>query len=118
VRAEIAKCPAALRERIVVVAETTGLADRGRVLLGYAAADVFVFTSRIESYPRVINEAMFSGLPIVTTPCFGVLEQVEPDQSARFYDMGASEKLKTILQELICDPGMREALGSAARHRA
>jgi glycosyltransferase involved in cell wall biosynthesis len=117
-RAEIANSPAALRERMIVVEETTGLADRTRVMLGYAAADVFVFTSRVESYPRVVNEAMFAGLPIVTTPCFGVVEQVERDQSARFYDMGATEELETILKELICDAELRKRLGSAARHRA
>ena len=47
----------------------------------YQAADVFVCTSRVESFPRVTLEAMAHGLPIVTTPVFGIREQVRPGTS-------------------------------------
>ena len=42
----------------------------------YRASDIFVFTSRSECYPLSTLEAMAFGLPIVTTPCCGVTEQV------------------------------------------
>src|SRR5262249_20667156 len=55
--------------RIRIIPETSDVA------LYYSAADVFVCSSRIESFPRVILEAMAACLPIVTTPVFGVREQ-------------------------------------------
>src|SRR5262249_45939583 len=65
-----ARLPQRLRSQIVVLPE---MADVGGY---YAAADMFVCTSRIESYPRVILEAMAAGLPIVTTPVYGIGEQI------------------------------------------
>jgi glycosyltransferase involved in cell wall biosynthesis len=52
----------------------------------YLASDLFVMCSRYESYPRVILEALFFGLPVVSTPCFGVVEQVEEFESGMFYE--------------------------------
>jgi glycosyltransferase involved in cell wall biosynthesis len=34
----------------------------------FAASDVFVLCSRLESYPRVILEAMAHGLPVLAAP--------------------------------------------------
>lgn len=118
VAAEIGALPAALRSRIDVVHETDGLADRTSVLLAYAAADVFLFTSRIESYPRVINEAMFFGLPIIATPCFGVVEQVERDISALFYEPGDVRGLGRLIETLAMTKGLRDRLAAAAREAA
>jgi len=42
----------------------------------YLAADIFAFSSLNESYSLTILEAMAYGLPIVTTRCFGITEQV------------------------------------------
>lgn len=49
----------------------------------YRAADAFVMCSRIESYPFVILEAMSQSLPIVTTPVYGIREQLD-EQAALF----------------------------------
>jgi glycosyltransferase involved in cell wall biosynthesis len=48
----------------------------------YAAADIFVFTSKNDTYPLVILEAMAFGLPIITTPINGVNEQVRFEVNA------------------------------------
>jgi GT2 family glycosyltransferase/glycosyltransferase involved in cell wall biosynthesis len=42
----------------------------------YAAADMFALTSLVESYPRTILEAMYFGLPIISTDIFGTKEQI------------------------------------------
>ena len=115
---DIEEAPKALRDRITIFHETNGLAGRAKVLQAYAAADIFVFTSLIESYPRVINEAMFYGLPIVATPCFGVVEQLEANVSTKFYDFGATDQLASILHQMIIDQEMRSRLGGAARQAA
>lgn len=54
----------------------------------YRAADVFVSCSRLESYPRVILEALAFGLPVVTTPVFGVREQLPDPGDALLYEPG------------------------------
>ena len=69
-------------------ARVTSLPETGDVARYFVAADVFVCTSRVESYPRVILEAMAHGLPIVTTPVFGIREQVREDVNGVFYDPG------------------------------
>ncbi|MEG4326155.1 glycosyltransferase, partial [Microcoleus sp. herbarium5] len=56
----VGELPADLRQRVTVVPET---GETGKY---YKAADIFVCTSRVESFPRVILEAMACDLPIVT----------------------------------------------------
>lgn len=57
----------------------------------YKAADVYACTSRVESYPRTILEALAYDLPIVTTPVWGIKEQVrgvfyKPGDAADLWD--------------------------------
>ncbi|HEY6329107.1 MAG TPA: glycosyltransferase, partial [Blastocatellia bacterium] len=84
------------------------------VLPYYSAADVFVCTSRIESYPRVILEAMAAGLPIVTTPVFGIVEQVRGGRNAIFYNPGDKRALASAVTRLVNEPGLREKMGAAS----
>lgn len=88
-----------------VVAETADAAAY------YSAADIFVCSSRIESFPRVILEAMAAGLPIVTTPVFGIAEQVRPEVNALFYSPGASADLAHHLERLVNDRPLMMRLG-------
>lgn len=96
-RAREALAPA-LRERIHIIAEV------GRPALYYAAADCFVCTSRIESYPRVILEAMAFALPIISAPTYGVVEQVREGINADFYPAGQPRVLAARLRALMDDP--------------
>ncbi|MFD2113214.1 glycosyltransferase [Thiorhodococcus fuscus] len=93
-----AALPALLRERVHIVPET------GRAALYYAASDCFVCTSRIESYPRVILEAMLFGLPIISTPAFGIVEQVRQGINADIYSPGDARQLAERLGFLMTDP--------------
>jgi glycosyltransferase involved in cell wall biosynthesis len=80
----------------------------------YLAADIYICSSRIESFPRVIQEAMACNLPIITTPVFGVVEQVRNNVSALFYEPGDIDTLSRHLQTLITDPDLRAELGKQA----
>ena len=104
----VAKLPDALRERTTVVAET------GDVARYFVAADVFVCTSRVESYPRVILEAMAHGLPIITTPVFGVREQVRENVNGVFYPPGDVKALGTAIAGLVADDALRQRLAANA----
>lgn len=106
----IVALPAARAARIERVAETDEPA------LYYAAADIFVCTSRIESFPRVILEAMAAGLPIVTTPVFGIAEQVREGVNALCYAPGDTGALAGHLENLLRDPAARRRLGEHGRH--
>jgi glycosyltransferase involved in cell wall biosynthesis len=74
----------------------------------YSAADIFVCTSRIESYPRVILEAMSFGLPIISTPVFGIVEQMKHGVNGEFYKPGNAAQLAEKLAKLSQDFKLRE----------
>ena len=73
----------------------------------YLAADIFICTSRIESYPRVILEAMAFGLPVVSTPCYGIVEQVRAGVNGDFYEAGDAKELAAKIAGLVQDPARR-----------
>lgn len=79
------------------------------------AADIFVCTSRMESYPRVILEAMAKSLPIITTPVFGVVEQVRENVNGRFYKPGDVEALSKQLIVLVGDSELRRQFSKNSR---
>ena len=111
VQDSIEQLPLALRERFIIRDETVSVAGRSLVLGAYAAADIFAFTSRIESYPRVINEALYFGMPIISTPCFGVAEQLQPDVTGLFYDPDDTAQLARHIERLVSDRRGRRELG-------
>ena len=106
----VGNLPENLQSRVTIVPETP---DTARY---YNCADIFVFTSRIESFPRVILEAMAYGLPIITTPVFGVQEQVQPGINAITYQPGKVIELADAIVSLVKDKNMRERLAKNSRH--
>lgn len=94
---------------VKLVAETRDVADY------YAAADIFVFSSLNESYSLTILEAMAFGLPIVTTSCCGVSEQVRFGVNALPYDFQDAAQLAEQLDHLLDDPERRKELGENGR---
>ncbi|MHB1036362.1 MAG: glycosyltransferase [Pirellulales bacterium] len=101
----VASLPDALRQRVALIPETPDAA------LYYRAADIKVCTSRVESFPRVILEAMAEGLPIVTTAVFGIAEQVRPGVNGLFYTPGKVRELARHLETLIADDALRTRMG-------
>lgn len=89
--------------------------DVDRVL---AASDVFVLPSFREGTPRVISEAMASGLPVVATDIAGVPEQVEDGENGFLVRPGDAAALADRLDRLLADASLRETFGAASRDRA
>ena len=98
-----------LSSKITVVMET------GDVGVFYLCADIFVLTSRLESFPVVIQEAMYFSLPIVAHPSFGIREQVINEVSALFYSSADCEELAEKLMRLATSSELRSKLGSNAK---
>jgi len=80
----------------------------------YRASDIFVFTSLMECYPISIIEAMAFGLPVITTPCYGVKEQVR-DVNGLFFDESNADGLAVLVHRLLDDKAEREYLGRNSR---
>ena len=108
--------PQEFQDRIHLVGELSG-SEAVSVSDYYLCADLFCLTSRIESYPRVILEAMFFGLAIISTPCFGVLEQCIEHYNALYYPVGDEAKLTQCCLQLINDPKLLARFGANSRER-
>jgi glycosyltransferase involved in cell wall biosynthesis len=106
----VAALPPELRGRVHVVPETHEIARY------YQAADIFVCTSRVESFPRVVLEAMAYGLPIVSTRVFGIAEQVGENVNALLYEPGDTARLSTHLRQLVDDDAARARLATNSPH--
>jgi len=106
----VGELPKNLQQRVTVVPETSETAKY------YQAADIFVCTSRIESFPRVILEAMAYDLPIITTPVFGIIEQVRPGINGLFYTPDRPEELAAALNTLLEDRSLRDLLAENAKY--
>lgn len=105
IKSLISKLPSKVASRVLVLPESKDIG------LFYGIADVFVCSSRIESFPRVILEAMAAGLPIITTNVFGIIEQVVENQNALFYEPSDSRRLAKHLDLMISDGDLRTRFG-------
>jgi glycosyltransferase involved in cell wall biosynthesis len=77
----------------------TGWRENGALARAYAAADVFVFPSRTDTFGLVLLEALASGTPVAAYPVTGPLDVItDPTVGALDEDLGAA-----CLAALHCD---------------
>jgi glycosyltransferase involved in cell wall biosynthesis len=81
-----------------------------------AELDVFCLSSRRETLPLVLLEAMAEGMPCVTTDVGDIRAAV--DEDALVVPSDAPEALAGALSMLLEDPALRARLGARARRRA
>lgn len=111
-----------VRERVARAAmppiRTLGHRDREELAGEYARADVFVFPSVSDTWGVVINEAMASGLPVVTTSAPGAVDDLVANGENGIvvppFDAGA---LGGAMEELARDPERRRAMGRRSAER-
>lgn len=84
----------------------------------YAAADIFVFASRIETYGNVILEAMASGLPVVAVDAGGVTENLRHGMNGIACAPGDAPAMASGIQLLIKDEALRKTMAQNARQHA
>jgi glycosyltransferase involved in cell wall biosynthesis len=80
----------------------------------YTRASVYVCSSNNESCPVTILEAMYFKLPIVTTPVFGIPEQVMENINATFYQPGQVDELTESLGDILSNKELHQSMSSAS----
>ncbi|WP_050032001.1 glycosyltransferase family 4 protein [Halorubrum halophilum] len=100
-----------VRRRIHALGFVDGVADL------YALADIFVYVSYLDGYPRVVLEAQEAGLPVVANDAFGMREQVEDGESDYLIDPEESGALREAVSSLLEDPEVRRRYGERSRDR-
>jgi glycosyltransferase involved in cell wall biosynthesis len=110
VKARLAELPI-LRDRVHIEEETAEIGA------WYRAADVFVFASRNESYPRVIVEAMSFGLPLVSSTVFGTQEQIVENESGLLFVPGDVAALSGHLLHILSDEHLRTEMSKSSAER-
>jgi glycosyltransferase involved in cell wall biosynthesis len=84
----------------------------------FAALDLLVLTSRYESLPIGPIDAMFCGLPVLSTAVGGMPELVRDGETGRLVPAGDDEALAQALRELLAAPERLREMGAAARAEA
>jgi glycosyltransferase involved in cell wall biosynthesis len=87
----------------------------------YAAADVLVVASRVETYGMVITEALARGLPVVASAVGGVPEALghaaDGSRPGLLVPPGDASALGAALRRWLGDPDLRHRLRQAALER-
>jgi glycosyltransferase involved in cell wall biosynthesis len=79
------------------------------------ALDVFVLTSLWEGLPRVVLQALATGVPVVAYDTAGIEEAVADGANGYLVRPGAVETMVERLAHLIDDPSARAAMAARAR---
>ncbi len=83
-----------------------------------AAADIYLLPSLFEGTPLTLIEAMFEGMPIVTTATCGMKDVIKDGRNGLLTPIRSPEMIVTAVERLLGDPVLRARLGEAARAEA
>jgi glycosyltransferase involved in cell wall biosynthesis len=83
-----------------------------------AAFDIFVLSSLWEGLPRVLPQAMASGLPIVCTEADGTAEAIVEGENGFLAPRGRPDLLAAHVLTLLGDEQLRRKMGENGRARA
>jgi glycosyltransferase involved in cell wall biosynthesis len=114
----------AYREKLQRQADELRIADRVRIVSYpgaiadvWAAIDIHVHASLIESLPVAIAEGMSLGKPAVVTNAGGIPEMVEDGKTGLVVPTGQSAALAEALLRVLTEPQLARRLGEQARRR-
>ena len=104
-----------IREQI----QFTGyISDTEQLRRQFQGSDIFVLPSISEGFPRVLNEALAAGLPIVTTRVGGIPAVLEDERDALLVQERSEQELADAIERVIIDDGLRERLIRHGRERS
>lgn len=105
----IEELPKIKKDKIVVINKTTN------VYKYFMVSDIFVCNSRVEGSLKIVQKAMYHKLAIITTPTFGIDEQVKENISALYYSSTNIDKLTIHIKNLIDDEELRNRISENAK---
>jgi glycosyltransferase involved in cell wall biosynthesis len=97
---------------------TGGIRDRRDLAQLFAAADVFVSASLMETYGLTLVESMACGTPVVAFRVGGIPEAAPDGQGAILCEPGDGATLTEAIMKLRSSPELRDRLGALARKTA
>lgn len=103
--------PGALADRVRFLG---AVADRRALRELYLNADVFIFPSHDEGFPRVLYEAMAFGVPIITTFVGGISSVMSDGVNCLRIEVGKPEQIADRIFELINDADLRARISREA----
>ncbi len=81
----------------------------------YASADMFVFSSALESFGLVVLEAMAAGLPVVASRVGGVTDVITEGENGYSFQVGDTAALVAGVRAIAADRDRMAQMGRAAR---
>ncbi len=96
----------------------TGFLHGAELAAAYASSDVFLFPSTTDTLGLAMVEAQASGVPVVAARSGASREVVDDGVSGLLYEAGSAGSLVGSVRRLVAEPGLREAMGKAARAAA
>jgi glycosyltransferase involved in cell wall biosynthesis len=87
-------------------------------VVAYSAADLFVFPTRADNLPVVIQESLACGTPVVTCAVGGVPDMVRHLENGWLAAPDDSDSFQAGIDLLLADPVLRTRLGQTARAMA
>jgi len=81
----------------------------------FARHDIFIFPSIMEGTPLVVQEAMATGMPVITTETCGMVDLIEDNFNGLLIRPADSVSLTDAIWKLIQNPEMRARLGQSAQ---
>ena len=89
-----------------------------RLIAMLARSAVFALPSEIDKSPYSVLEAMFAGLPVVSTPVGGIPEMVLDGETGLLVPPGDDVAIADAIERILGDDELRRRMGTAARDRA
>jgi glycosyltransferase involved in cell wall biosynthesis len=96
----------------------TGPLSQAQLLEEYARAEMLLLSSREETAPQVIAQAMACGLPVVAARSGGVPYMVREGETALLFPVGDAAACAARILELHTSSALREAVASRGRIEA
>ncbi|HJX58993.1 MAG TPA: glycosyltransferase family 4 protein [Patescibacteria group bacterium] len=94
----------------------TGFVDNKLLPKYYGISDIFVLPSREETWGMVINEAMASGLPVITGDKVGAgADLIKSGVNGYIFPSGNINKMVTAIEKLLKDRSKRVRFGMESR---
>ena len=83
-----------------------------------AGSDLLSLPSYREGFGSVIVEAAAVGIPAIASRIYGLTDAVCDGETGLLHEPGNVEQIRQLLQRLVADSGLREAMGAKAMARA